>query len=448
MKSTRFAASFLGYSIIILIGSVLLSHCKPEQDKPQEEQVIDERLADVSVMYREIPNQYVVILKNEKPVILDGKQKNPNRVTQAKLNEAKRQNKLDIIDEIIRRHQLEIPLNHRLADVLVGFKAFLTPAQHSRLKNEGSIEIYPDFEVRLRNPIQQGEAVVSRNPIQQDYAEMWDFVDTVRRVTCAVANAGGPRVAANAAPVVWVLDTGVDFNHDDLNVEGDPSLAVSFVPGETMDGNGHGTHVAGIIGALENEIGATGVSPGARIVPVKVLRNSGSGSWSYLLLGLEHVARYNKAGDVVNLSLGTMEPNLCKNQRPAYKVLEQAINLLAEDTTYIVIASGNESGKARHSLPACIDQNESDNVFVVAAIDCDSICETYANFDRPPVLWVANGTNVFSTYPGNLYAVMSGTSMATAVVSGIIHAKGGPPSSGGNISCGPPPREYKIARIE
>jgi hypothetical protein len=444
MKSIRLSAPVMGFAVLFAAVSVLLPQCKSKQDK--DEQVIDDRLADVSVMYREIPNQYVVILKNEKPVIADGKQKKPDRKEQSKLNEAKRQGKLNTIDEIIRGHQLEVPSNHRLTDVLVGFKAYLTPAQHNRLRNESSIDIYPDFEVRLRNPIQQGDPVVSRNPIQQDYAEMWDFVDTERRLTCAVANAGGPMVAADQTAAVWVLDTGVDFNHDDLNVVDDADLAVSFVPGETTDGNGHGTHVAGIIGAKENDLGATGVSPGAQIIPVKVLRNSGSGSWSYLLLGLDHVARFNKAGDVVNLSLGTLEPSQCVSSKPAYRVLEEAIKRLAEETTYVVIASGNESGKARHSLPACIDREEADNIFVVAAVNCDEVCETYSNFDRPPVLWVASGTNVFSTYPGNLYAVMSGTSMATAVVSGIIHAKGGPPSGTRTVGCGSPPTEYKVAR--
>ena len=78
----------------------------------------------------------------------------------------------------------------------------------------------------------------------------------------------------------WILDTGIDLQHADLNVVSMSPLAMSFIPSETVqDGHGHGTHVAGTIAAKNNTFGVVGVAAGARVVPVKVLANSGFGSW-------------------------------------------------------------------------------------------------------------------------------------------------------------------------
>lgn len=388
----------------------------------------------------DIPHQYVVVLK-EKPIIKDGKIKDSNRKDQSKKNNPKRKDKKKIIIDLLQRHQIVIDTSKLFTDVVVGFKARLTATEIEKLNIDPIVEeVYPDFEIRLRNPMQQSEIITSRNPMQQD----WDFTDETRGITCAVNTTGGPVDASEKTTVVWVLDTGVQPDHPDLNVESDPELAVSFVPFETGDENGHGTHVAGIIGAYENELGATGVSAGARIIPVKVMEHSGNGRWSYLLSGLEHVARYNSDNDVVNLSLGAYGINLCKPNNRGYRLLREKLKDLASDNTFIVIAAGNDGAVAEYSLPGCIDET---NIFTVAAVECNNTCADYSNFGFPTVDWIAVGSNVFSTYKGSNYRVMSGTSMAAAVVSGVIHAKGGEPVEGAHITCGSPGHEYHHAKV-
>ncbi|MBX2962866.1 MAG: S8 family serine peptidase [Cyclobacteriaceae bacterium] len=394
-----------------------------------------------------IKGEYIVVLK-EKSIVNDGKIKNPSRTNQYKLNSVKRKNKKAKVEQVLKKYAVNIDTTKYVyTDIVVGFKAKLTDDQARLLRADADVDqVYNDFEIKLRNPMQQSEIIIERNPMQQD------FVDTVRWITCAVNLTGGPRDGSTKETVVWVVDTGVDSTHPDLNVVNDPILAFSVFPGDSpfIDGNGHGTHVAGIIGALENEIGSTGVSSGAKIIPVKVMEANGRGTWSYLLAGIEHIARYNSDNDVVNLSLGANDVDLCKQSSVDFRVIREALRDLAKEGTHVVIASGNESADAANSLPGCINFN---NIYTVAAMDCDSTfkqCADYANFGKP-VDWVAVGTNVFSTYPGGVYRLMSGTSMATAVVSGIIHANGGEPLEGGKIQCPllttPGTPRYKIAKI-
>jgi subtilisin family serine protease len=416
------------YSWLLLL---LFLACSPQ--KPQD-------ILSISV---DIPHQYVVVLK-EKPIIKDGKIKDPDRKNQARRNSQKRKEKREKLDTVLRRNHIVIDTGMLFTDIVVGFKARLTATDIRNLKNDNAVEdIYADFEIKLRNPMQQSEIINLRNPMQQDYWDDWDFIDRIRGITCAVNTTGGPVDASGKTTVVWILDTGVQSDHPDLNVETDPELAVSFTPGESGDENGHGTHVAGIVGAYENTLGSTGVSAGARIIPVKVLEHSGSGRWSYLLSGLEHVARYNSDNDVVNLSLGAYGINLCKPNNRGYRLLREKLRDLASDNTFIVIAAGNDGAEAENSLPGCIDET---NIFTVAAVECDNTCADYSNFGYPPVDWIAVGSNVFSTYKGGNYRIMSGTSMAAAVVSGVIHAKGGEPVEGDHSTCGTPGHEYHLAK--
>lgn len=105
---------------------------------------------------------------------------------------------------------------------------------------------------------------------------------------------------------VWVLDTGIDLDHADLNVDANRGFT-AFTKGRDAgkdDGNGHGTHVAGTIAALNKGIDVVGVAAGAVVVPVKVLDSRGSGSWSGVLAGIDHVAANASPGDCANMSLG------------------------------------------------------------------------------------------------------------------------------------------------
>ncbi len=209
--------------------------------------------------------------------------------------------------------------------------------------------------------------------------------------------------AAQAAGVtgsgvnVAVLDTGID-PHPDLNVQG----GVSFVPGESGsdDGNGHGTHVAGTIAALDNNEGVLGVAPDVDLFAVKVLSASGSGSISSIAQGLEWAADNDM--DVANLSLGSPSPS---------QTLEQAVNDASDSGVLVVAASGN-SGTASLGYPA-----RYENAMAVGATDQSDNLASFSQYGEGLDI-VAPGVGVESTYPGGGYDSLSGTSMATPHVAG------------------------------
>jgi subtilisin family serine protease len=219
----------------------------------------------------------------------------------------------------------------------------------------------------------------------------------------------------------WVLDTGIDPGHPDLNIETNSTYARSFITGESWaDGRGHGTHVAGIIAARNNTVGVLGVAAGARVVPVKVLPNNGNGPWSALLAGLNHVAKYYIPGDVVNMSLGGPAPDWFTDNFVFWddrKHSENAIRNLGAAGVFCVIAAGNENQNSNNVTPA---RTNGTRVFTISAMDWNRNIANFSNFNNPPVDYSAPGVQILSTFRGGGYAYDSGTSMAAPFVSGIL----------------------------
>ena len=206
----------------------------------------------------------------------------------------------------------------------------------------------------------------------------------------------------------WVLDTGIDFDHPDLNV--DVNRARSFVPDVTSadDENGHGTHVAGIIGAKNNTIGVLGVASGATLVPLKVLDKDGIGKLSYIIQALAYVSTSGKAGDVVNMSLG---------EDVASDVLDQQVQSTANRGILISIAAGNDSKQASQFSPG---RANGQNIFTVSAVDSLNNFASFSNYGNDAVDFAAPGVRILSTYKDGKYAKMSGTSMAAPHVAGLL----------------------------
>jgi hypothetical protein len=217
---------------------------------------------------------------------------------------------------------------------------------------------------------------------------------------------------------IWVLDTGIDLNHPDLNVK--TSYGKSYISSEPSaeDYHGHGTHVAGLAAAKNNSYGAKGIAYGAPVVPIKVLNRYGSGSWSSILAGLNRVYRYGIAGDVVNMSLG----GSISSSAPQTSV-ETAIKSLANKGIYVVIAAGNSSRHARTFTPARVNGSK---IYTIAATQkspywwTHQFASNYSNYGKPPVDYAAPGTSVYSTYKNGGYRYMTGTSMAAPNFAGAL----------------------------
>jgi minor extracellular protease Epr len=154
---------------------------------------------------------------------------------------------------------------------------------------------------------------------------------------------------------VALMDTGIDLSHPDLSVAG----GVSMVDSETsyQDGNGHGTHVAGIIGARNNGLGTIGVAPDAQLYAVKVLTSSGSGTLSDLVEGIDWAI--NNQMNIINMSLGT----------PTYTdAMAQAVDRAYVNGLILVGASGN-GGNLKGTGDSVEYPANLPNVIAVAAVD-------------------------------------------------------------------------------
>lgn len=217
---------------------------------------------------------------------------------------------------------------------------------------------------------------------------------------------------------VWIIDTGIDLNNADLNINTSDGFSV-FKRGRRFlmnDDNGHGTHVAGIVAAKDNDIDGLGIAAGATVVPVRVLDANGSGTMSGVLSGVEHVAQYAQSGDCVNMSLGGT----------AYPLLDQAIQNAANlSRAYFTLAAGNSGEHANTTSPARVN---GVNIYTISANNISDQRPYWSNYGNPPIDYSAPGVNIPSLKIGGGVISLSGTSMAAPVACGVLLNTGGQPN--------------------
>ncbi len=223
-------------------------------------------------------------------------------------------------------------------------------------------------------------------------------------------------VTTGAGAVVAVVDTGVDASHPDLRGRIGPGI--DFVDGDStpQDGNGHGTHVSGIIAAdANNGIGVDSVAPGAEIMPVRVLDASGSGSDSDVAKGIDWAVDHGAS--VINLSLGGTVPT---SGLGIQDDISAAVQRAVGRGVVVVAAAGNDG------LPFCENDSEQGKVLCVGAVDKRGSRTFYSSFGAGLSLVAPGGSampgtdeDVLSTWPGGGYQELAGTSQATPHVSGV-----------------------------
>ena len=289
------------------------------------------------------------------------------------------------------------------------------------------------------NMSEQGAAHAKANNPNIDYCEQ-DQIVTAGPVHADAPPTGGGTVqpsqttpwgiarvnggAAGSFATAWVIDTGIDLTHPDLNV--DVTRSRNFVERETspQDLNGHGTHVSGTIAAYDNGIGVIGVAPGARVVAVRVLNKRGSGTNSGVIAGVDYVAANGQTGDVANMSLGGGVSTALDT------AVLNASN--AAGQVRFALAAGNESDNANNHSPARVN---GPNVYTVSAMAVGDKWASYSNFGNPPIEYVEPGSAINSTWINGGYNTISGTSMATPHLAGLMLA--GTVRSGGVVSGDP-----------
>ena len=199
---------------------------------------------------------------------------------------------------------------------------------------------------------------------------------------------------------VAVLDSGI-ASHPDL--EGSYVQAYNCSDCDSPEDKqcGHGTHVAGIIGARDNQLGVVGVAPECELIPIKVLGDNGSGSYSSIITGINKAMELN--ADIINMSLGS-------SSAPP-EALHNVIKQAAARGIIIIAAAGNDAGSV--NFPARYEE-----VIAVAAINKDGSFAKFTSHDGT-VDAVAPGVDIYSTFLKQSYAIMSGTSQASPFMAGV-----------------------------
>ncbi len=298
---------------------------------------------------------------------------------------------------------------------LIGFYASTGPADRALVQGAGG-EIYREFSivnVIAARMTPQAAYALARNPgvayVELDgpvYALDQTVPWGIDRVfgdesysfeTWGITRGGGIAVA--------ILDTGIDENHEDL-----PGLlgGVNTIDDTHWgsDGSGHGTHVAGTVAALDNNLGVVGVGPQIGLYAVKVLNDGGGGTVESVVGGIEWAVQ--QGIPILNMSLGT---------RDHFQSLQDACDAAYAAGHLVIAAAGNEGNPG----------GRGDNVGYpgayesVIAVAASTINDTRASFSStgPAVELIAPGSSILSTLPGNSYGTYSGTSMASPHVAGV-----------------------------
>jgi subtilisin family serine protease len=224
----------------------------------------------------------------------------------------------------------------------------------------------------------------------------------IRRIGAVTSHSSVDGACISISTVrAYVIDTGVDQNHGDLNVVGH----VNFAGGPNRDCHGHGTHVAGTIAARDDGTDVVGVTPNAVVVGVKVLNCAGSGSWSGVIAGIDWVAANAVKPAVANLSLGG----------GAITAVDDAVKNLADSGVTVAVAAGNSGADACNYSPARAGTHNG--VITVAATNSNDGETSWSNYGGCVDIW-APGAAILSTANGGGTTTMSGTSMASPHAAG------------------------------
>ena len=305
-------------------------------------------------------------------------------------------------------------------------------AEYSKLPEVEYAE--PNYEIKLE---EVGGPLVPVLPHDPQFSDQWALSNSGQR--------GGKEGADISATTAWatttgsdkvvvaVLDSGVDYTHEDLaeNMWTRPETMAPYEDNELgtiddlngynaidsasdpMDENGHGTHCAGIIGAEgENNLGIAGVNWKVQIMPLKFMNAGGFGTTKDAIEAINYVIARKKDGvnvRIISASWGSTQRS---------RALEDVIRKAYENDILFVAAAGNASVDNDRS-PHFPSSYNVPNVVSVAALDRHDALASFSNWGVKSVAIAAPGVDILSTWLGNEYEEKSGTSMATPVVSGV-----------------------------
>ena len=313
--------------------------------------------------------------------------------------------------------------------------ADFTKREDAKATEAHGVEAMPDIldNWLVNNPRPDGEHIGMN---EEFYSWQW-------HLPVIQADEAWVRGYTGAGVRIAVVDTGIWYHHPDLSNNVDLSASATFVPGTTgfLDDHGHGTHVAGIIAAADNNWGIMGVAPNATLIAVKVLSESGAGNLSWIVAGIRHAV--NQDADIINLSMGYY---LKKNGEPPFytareaamlrKMVRKVIDWASSQGVLVVNSAGNGGMNMDKAGNIISIPTEVGNGIIVSATGPCGLQEfdtpaSYTNYGNS-LVWVSAPGGDFRNYPysGWWYDMVfsttidgwvwsSGTSSAASIVSGV-----------------------------
>ena len=350
-----------------------------------------------------------------------------------------------LVKEVLRlekRHTMLVKQTY--SRVMTGFSASLTPAQAAALRQEPTVAwMEEDQPIRVQlldlqflnsllgNRRATGEPVAAPVPTplpntpgsDQTAITLPNFPVTPltpvpsgganerQTISYGITNTGANNSWSQAGdgsgsvdgPTIYIIDTGIS-DHRDLNVV----RRVNFAGGISGDCNGHGTHVAGIAGARDNNVDTVGVAPGVRLVGVKALGCNGSGTVANAIKAVDWVTEKAIKPAIANLSFSLPGTS---------RALELAVQRSAATGVLYTIAAGNDGMDTCRTSPGVLGGGGNPAVFVAGAVNSSNQEAGFSNFGRCVDLW-APGVDIPSSRNGGGVTQLSGTSMATPHISG------------------------------
>lgn len=379
---------------VLLTALAVLASCEKSNNSEVFENLDAQQSRLVELGYQVIPNQYIVTLQDG---TLENSQaaKGPTAYKQAVAS-----GKNQILSAFGKLALTSDDIRNVYAFTVNGFAARLSDSQLQMLSQDPRVRsVEQDYLVILAPPPGKGPGNGGGGG-DPSPSEVTPY---------GITRVGGGATYSGSG-VAYILDTGIDLDHEDLNVNASMGFN-AFTTGRDSksldDGNGHGTHVAGTVAAIDNEVGVVGVAAGATVVPVKVLDSRGSGSYSGVIAGVDFVGANGSNGDVANMSLGG----------PVSQSLDDAVLAASQNGIRFALAAGNSSEDANNSSPARVNGN---NIYTVSAMDSNDDFAYFSNFGNPPVDYCAPGVSIQSTWKNGGYNTISGTSMASPHVCGLL----------------------------
>lgn len=374
---------------MILGLALCFNSCTQEEEEPVESNTVV--IEDVQEV---VPNSYIIVFKEDEKL-----KKNKTKMTEK-------------ASSILTKYKISTKnLKFVYETALQGFNANnISKKELELLKNDPLVEaVVPNYIERLdfeegkdTNPPTPEEIQSGKKTTNGYWDPLGDYVDW------GVARVGG--YTYSVGKTAWIIDSGV-IATDDLNI--DYNRSTTFIENDWTDRSGHGTHVAGIIGAKHNGFGSVGIAPGATIVAVKVLDRNGSGTQAAILAGINYVANNASYGDVWNYSIGY-------SQRTINVAYETAFRNLAS-VTFGAMAAGNNNDNVHYYSP---QRTYTSGAWVVGNHTYQDYANSGSSYGDNVHIW-APGTSIWSTgINGNTFALKSGTSMASPYVAGVLLVRG------------------------